>query len=241
MCSDAAIHTSHVTSSSPSTFANPSPAPGSRPSTSAASGAASRPTTSISRKSPSAAAMRPGRVPWSAMSLYEPIASLPLRIEGYALERLARTVSSGFERKSTTFVLAGRRRGGPRRGRHLRGRGARRPAAGRAGARAGRRVDVRLLLRAPLHARPLPRLHPAAGRLSPLPALGLRVGGAGPRAAPGRARRCTSCSAGQRSRSRSSSPRGWAIRRRSRRSRGGWPSTRTSASSSTRRRTGPRS
>ena len=41
------------------------------------------------------------------MSLYETIASLPLRIEGYALEALARTVSSGFERKSTIFVLQG--------------------------------------------------------------------------------------------------------------------------------------
>ena len=60
MCSDAAIHTSHVTSSSPSTFAKPSPAPGSRPRTSAASGAASRPTTSISRKSPSAASIAAG-------------------------------------------------------------------------------------------------------------------------------------------------------------------------------------
>ena len=41
------------------------------------------------------------------MSLYETIASLPLRIEGYALQGLSRTVSSGFERKSTIFVLQG--------------------------------------------------------------------------------------------------------------------------------------
>ena len=41
------------------------------------------------------------------MSLYETIATLPLRIEGYALEGLSRTVSSGFERKSTIFVLQG--------------------------------------------------------------------------------------------------------------------------------------
>ena len=54
------------------------------------------------------------------------------RIEGYALEGLARTVSSGFERDTTVIALRGRRRGGPRRGRHLRGRGPRRPAAGRA-------------------------------------------------------------------------------------------------------------
>ena len=39
-------------------------------------------------------------------------------------------------------------------------------------------------------ARPLARAA-AARRLAPLPPLGLRVGGAGPRAAPGRARRCT--------------------------------------------------
>ncbi len=56
------------------------------------------------------------------MSLYDPLASLPLRIEGYTLEGLVRTVSSGFERKSTVIALHGRRRGGPRRGRHLRGR-----------------------------------------------------------------------------------------------------------------------
>jgi L-alanine-DL-glutamate epimerase-like enolase superfamily enzyme len=41
------------------------------------------------------------------MSLYDPLASLPLRIEGYTLEGLARTVSSGFERKSTVIVLHG--------------------------------------------------------------------------------------------------------------------------------------
>ena len=41
------------------------------------------------------------------MSLYDLVASLPLKIEGYALERMARTVSSGFERVSTTIVLHG--------------------------------------------------------------------------------------------------------------------------------------
>jgi L-alanine-DL-glutamate epimerase-like enolase superfamily enzyme len=41
------------------------------------------------------------------MSLYETIATLPLRIEGYTLQGLARTVSSGFERKSTIIVLQG--------------------------------------------------------------------------------------------------------------------------------------
>ena len=41
------------------------------------------------------------------MSLYDLVASLPLKIEGYSLEGLARTVSSGFERKSTIIVLQG--------------------------------------------------------------------------------------------------------------------------------------
>jgi L-alanine-DL-glutamate epimerase-like enolase superfamily enzyme len=41
------------------------------------------------------------------MSLYDAVAQLPLKIDGYALEGLSRTVSSGFERKSTIFVLQG--------------------------------------------------------------------------------------------------------------------------------------
>jgi hypothetical protein len=41
------------------------------------------------------------------MALYDLVASLPLRIDGYTLEGLARTVSSGFERKSTIIVLTG--------------------------------------------------------------------------------------------------------------------------------------
>src|SRR3954453_3667333 len=107
MCSEAVIQISHVTSSSPRTFDSARPAPGSRPSTSADSGAASRPTTSISTRSPSAASMRPRRVPSWPMPLYDLVASLPLKIEGYTLEGLARMVSSGFERKSTIFVLRG--------------------------------------------------------------------------------------------------------------------------------------
>ena len=39
--------------------------------------------------------------------MYERVADLPLIIEGYRLERLARTVSSGFERVSTVFTLRG--------------------------------------------------------------------------------------------------------------------------------------
>jgi L-alanine-DL-glutamate epimerase-like enolase superfamily enzyme len=41
------------------------------------------------------------------MPLYELIADLSLRIEGYTLERLARTVSSGFERVTTVIALHG--------------------------------------------------------------------------------------------------------------------------------------
>jgi L-alanine-DL-glutamate epimerase-like enolase superfamily enzyme len=41
------------------------------------------------------------------MSLYDLVAPLRLRIEGYALEGLAKTVSSGFERKSTIIALQG--------------------------------------------------------------------------------------------------------------------------------------
>ena len=41
------------------------------------------------------------------MSTYERVASLPLEIDGYALEGLAKTVSSGFERRTTVFRLQG--------------------------------------------------------------------------------------------------------------------------------------
>jgi hypothetical protein len=41
------------------------------------------------------------------MSTYERVADLPLTIDGYALEGLSRSVSSGFERLSTIFHLHG--------------------------------------------------------------------------------------------------------------------------------------
>ena len=41
------------------------------------------------------------------MSTYERVAELPLTIDGYALEGLARTVSSGFERLTTVIRLQG--------------------------------------------------------------------------------------------------------------------------------------
>jgi hypothetical protein len=41
------------------------------------------------------------------MALYESVANLSLQIDGYALERLSRVVSSGFERVSTQIALHG--------------------------------------------------------------------------------------------------------------------------------------
>jgi L-alanine-DL-glutamate epimerase-like enolase superfamily enzyme len=41
------------------------------------------------------------------MPLYDLVSDLPLRIDGYALQPLSKTVSSGFERLSTVFVLTG--------------------------------------------------------------------------------------------------------------------------------------
>ena len=70
---------------------------------------------------------------------------------------------------------------------------------------AGRRVDLRRVLRAPRRARPVPRRQPEHARLPPLPPLGVRERGARPRAAPGRHARCTTCSSASRSPSRSSS------------------------------------
>ena len=71
----------------------------------------------------------------------------------------------------------------------------RRPAAGRPGARARGRVDVRLVLRAPRRARHLPGLHARAGRLPPLPALGASSRRRWTSRCARPARRCTSCSA----------------------------------------------
>ena len=41
------------------------------------------------------------------MSTYERIADLPLEIDGYTLEGLTKTVSSGFERRTTVIRLQG--------------------------------------------------------------------------------------------------------------------------------------
>ena len=142
-------------------------------------------------------------------------------IEGYELERLQRDVSSDFTRVSTAHPPARRRRGGHRRGRHLRRRGPGRPAGGRGRPAARRQVDARRVLRSRRDARPLAAAGAAAleRALSPL---GVRIGGAGPRAAPERACRCTRRWAASRGRSTSSSRCGSASRRRSRRSRSAW-------------------
>ena len=41
------------------------------------------------------------------MSTYERVADLPLEIDGYALDGHTKTVSSGFERRTTVFRLQG--------------------------------------------------------------------------------------------------------------------------------------
>ena len=41
------------------------------------------------------------------MSTYERVADIPLEIDGYALEGFVKTVSSGFERRTTVFRLRG--------------------------------------------------------------------------------------------------------------------------------------
>ena len=78
----------------------------------------------------------------------------------------------------------GRPRGG-RGGRHLRRARPRRPAGRRPARGAGGELRLRRVLRAPRPHRPLPGLATRARRLAPLPALGLRVRGARPGAAPG--------------------------------------------------------
>ena len=123
------------------------------------------------------------------MSLYDRVRDLPLTVEGYALDGLEQQVSSGFLRKTTVIRLAGRRRGGRRRGRHLR-RGRARPASRRAGPvlpLAGS-WTIETFSR---HLDDAAALRPRAGaaRVSRLPPLGLRERRARSRAPPGRSAR----------------------------------------------------
>ena len=119
------------------------------------------------------------------VSLYDAVGDLPLEIEGYALDLLELAGAPGFPPQDERRPPHGRRRGGDRRGRHVRRRGARPPPGAWARPRARRVLDARLLLRAPRHAAAL-RAEPAAARVLRLPALGVRERGARPRAPPGR-------------------------------------------------------
>ena len=129
------------------------------------------------------------------MSTYDAVKDLPLEIESYELEPLEREVARGFTLRRTVGRAARRRRGGPRRGGRLRPRrtaGVSRRAAASCRSRAAHTLD----------SFSAPPVGPDR-----VPPLGVRVGGARPRAAAGRARRSARRSAASRSRSASSSRR----------------------------------
>ena len=208
---------------------------------SAASGAAARPTTSISSEEARAPrASRPARVHCrlAGMPLYDLVADLPLDDRRLRARGPARTVSLGLRAPSRrSFHLHGARRGGPRRGRDLRRRGAATPS--RRAARCSPLAGEWTFDAFSAHlgdARPVPRLHARACRSTAATAAGRS-----------RARRSTSRCARparslhdaarprRRSRSRSSSPRGMGEPpTHRRRSRAGSRATRRCASSSTR-------
>jgi hypothetical protein len=48
------------------------------------------------------------------MSTYDRVAALPLTVDGYALDGIARMASSGFERVTTVIRLSGERSGDER-------------------------------------------------------------------------------------------------------------------------------
>ena len=137
-----------------------------------------------------------------------------------------------FTRKTTVVHLRGGGARGRRRGRHLRPARARRHRFPRLDL--ARRVDARVALGAPRDARPLPGRRAGPARLPRLPPLGVRVGGARPRAAAGRA------VARRRARPRAS-PRAFVSSTRATALADGSSSTRSCASSSTRRPSGPTS
>ena len=89
-----------------------------------------------------------GRLRRAREPAYDAVRDLPLVVEGYELDGHSSTVSSEFTRKTTVIRLVGRRRGGARRGRHLRRRRAGRAAGARPGPAARRRVDDRRRSRA---------------------------------------------------------------------------------------------
>ena len=119
------------------------------------------------------------------MALYDTVRDLPLVVEGYTLDGHEYVVSADLHPQDDGDPAHGRRRGGPRRGRHLRRRGAGGPAGARPGAPAGRRVDDRLAL-APSRDAAALRERARARRVRRLPALGVRERRARPRPPPGR-------------------------------------------------------
>ena len=242
MCSDAAIQTSHVTSSSPRIFAKPEPGAGQPPEHERGQRRGQQAHHLDQQKEPERSdhCGRGGYLPRPCRSTSRSpncrCTSRPTRSS--ASPASCPPASSGC---STVFALEGRRRDRARRGRHLRGGGPRGADRRRPGARLAGEWTFDSFSEHLATLDLFPGFTPAAARLPQLPPVGLRVRGAGPRAAPGEHVAARRCSAAPPSRSRSSSPRGWATRRRSIRSRAGSRSTRTSASSSTARRTGPTS
>ena len=63
-----------------------------------------------------------------SMSLWDSVAGLQVKVDGYTLERRESSTPSGWTRVTTTVVARGRRRDRRGGGRHLRGRAARRRA-----------------------------------------------------------------------------------------------------------------
>ena len=128
------------------------------------------------------------------MSTYSLIAGLPVVVDSYELEGLEQAVSSDFVRRTTVVRLRGAGEEGVGEDVDLRRR---RPARGFQAA--GPVLD----LAGDAHARLA--LGPVRGPARS-PPLGLRERRARPRAPPGRADACTTCSGASRSRSPSSSP-----------------------------------
>ena len=172
------------------------------------------------------------------MSTYDLVADLPLHDRGLRRSRASRRTSpatSSASRRSSTCTAPARRASART--------SSTTPSTTRSPSRPGPTLPLAgdwtlaLVLRAPRDARPLPRDAPARG-VAAVPRLGLRVGGAGPRAAPGR----PAAARGARPRAAAADLRRLAAPRRAAdagaRSRGAWSATRRCASSSTRRRRG---
>ena len=165
------------------------------------------------------------------------VADLPARVDGYELRALRGQRVERVRAPEHGDPAARRRRGGPRRGRHLRRRGPRGPAGRGPDAAARRRLHDGARS-ASTSARSTSSRPAPARRLAPLPPLGVRVGRARPRAAPGR----TPAARGARARAAAGPLRRLAAPRRAAdaraAARAARRSTRRCASSSTRRAPG---